>query len=115
MIDRDDLTFATCYQLAGEIREEWEDRPEDVDKALVILSMINEPEDIYDTFHEPLKQIPMLMVICEALKCILINSDGCKSPGADMLKKEIVTRIKDYERRVKSLTDPVFDPVYVRL
>ena len=113
MLDRDDLTFATCFQLAGEIREEWEERPEDVDKALVVLTYTNEPEDVIDTFREPLLQVPVMQVLSAAMKMVLSTSDGWKTPKADMLKKELVSRIKDYERRTRDLTRPVLEPVYI--
>jgi nickel-dependent lactate racemase len=125
MIDRDDLTFATCYQIAGEIKEDWTDRPVPVDspvdqlapidQALGVLSLFNEPEEVVDTFHEPLKQVPLLVIICQALKVILIESDSWKTQTADMMKKEIVSRIKEYERRIKELTEPVLAPVSISL
>jgi hypothetical protein len=47
------------------------------------------------------------------MKMVLSNSDGWKTPKADMLKKELVSRIKDYERRTRDLTRPVLEPVYI--
>ena len=115
MLDREDITFATCYQLAGEIREQWVDRPVEVSYALNWLSQINEPEDIFDTFHEPAKQVPLLMDLCKVLEFVLINSDGWQSQSAEMIKKELVQRIKEYGRRSNEITEPSFEAIYIKL
>jgi hypothetical protein len=112
MLDRNDLTFATCYQLAGEIKEDWEEgRPEIVDRALKALHMLHEPAYISDTSsndpEESAKYMAILDMIADYFKVILANSDEWKTQKADMIKKELVSRVKEYERIIKTRSSPV--------
>ena len=113
MLDRDDLVFATCYQLVGMIKDDWEDgRPEDVDSALACLSKVDEPESISE--HKPGK-IVALQLCADSFKTVLAHSDGWKTTNADMLKKEMISRIKEYEQRIKVLSGPVLDAGSIEL
>ena len=114
MLDRDDLTFATCYQLAGEIREEWEERPAQVSQALVVLDNFHEPDYIYD-HTQKLQRLAACRVIAEAIKLILTHSDSWKTVKADMIKKELISRIKEYEKQIDEFVNPRIEQVSVRL
>lgn len=112
MLDRDDLTFATCYQIAGEIKEDWDEgRSETVDSALAGLFFLHEPEYIVDTTSiAPLdraRYMAVLETLASMFKVILANADGWQTPTADMVKKEMICRVKDYEYIIKTLSGPL--------
>ncbi len=122
MIDREDLTFATVYQLAGEIKTYWEgSRPEIVDQALAIMSLIEEPEStmitkgggLVVTFGEEestaVKKARLginYTITLNALKTVIAQSDDWNTKEAINIKKELVSRIKDYEQKIKKLVEP---------
>ncbi len=125
MINREDLVFATCYQLAQIISSDWEPQSEEVKMALEALTPIDEPgETLWGTSvngQNPLKLHPyetepegfrttrkvfeskMVIII---LSLIMKHSDGWETNDSDIIKKEILARIANYEADIKKLTAP---------
>jgi len=113
MLDREDLIFATCHQLAGEIESDWDqDMPVVVQASLVVLHTIDEPETVSDN-----KVVIMaaLHAVAETFKVVMAHSDAWRGPNSGMLKKEIVMRVKDYESRYKELASPVLGNCSIEL
>jgi hypothetical protein len=54
-------------------------------------------------------RIATLNICVQAFKLVLVHSDGWKSDEADMIKKEVASRIRQYERRASDLTKPCID------
>jgi hypothetical protein len=126
MIDREDLVFATCYQLAEIISSDWETQPEEVSKAIELLKPMDEPGEPYyggpldgvcpirltasetepEVFRKSRKLIELKVVI-SLFKIIMKYSDGWQTEDSDTIQKEIVSRIVNYESQYKSLTTPV--------
>jgi hypothetical protein len=127
MINREDLVFATCYQLAELISSDWDDPPEEVKTAIGNLSDIDEPGE---SFHNTggagkfLKLTPSekepesirktnrfieLKIAISNFKKIIHHSDGWNTSDSDTIKKEIIARINDYDSEAKAIVTPVPD------
>ena len=106
MINREDLLFATCYQLAEMIRDDWDEIPAEADRALMLMRPIDEPDDTFigggveETSElslkcyeiEPealtkLKKIRSLHVVIGLLKKVMKHSDGWNTKNSDSFKK----------------------------
>jgi hypothetical protein len=125
MIDREDLTFATCYQLTQIIADDWEDRPSAVTDFINILKPIDEPGEIIwgtpllsdlarlgasETEPEIIQKCRKNVerkIISECLKNIMKYSDGWETPDSDVIKKEIIARISNYEKEIKKDSTPL--------
>ena len=127
MINREDLVFAACSQLAGLISSDWEtNKPEEVQEALSALSPLDEPGEIYygniinglpqlklspsEAELESIKKVRKLIelqMVTNIFKLVMKHSDGWETSDSDVIKKEIVARISDYESEYKKLIEPV--------
>ena len=124
-VDREDIVFATCYQLAQLISSEWEDAPGEVIDAINGLTPIDEPGGIVygrgplgsstnplqltssEKEPESVKKLFELKIVAALFKIIIKHSDGWKTQNAEILKKEIVSRIKNYEEEANSIFKPL--------
>ena len=131
MLKREDLVFATCYQLAQLTSDDWDDPPSEVSEAIRAVSPIDEPGEI--SFRRALIANPLSLtgsetepynyrVTCKLLdlklvsglfKIIMKYSDGWETKNSDIIKKEIVSRISDYEKQIKEIVTPVPDVCYI--
>jgi hypothetical protein len=93
---RDELTFATVAQLAGLVRDDWDEAPEDVKDWCKILSKI----DYADTQAS-------LTYANNGFTFILAKGAEWQSPVAAMVKKELVSRVKEYEEKFQTTPIPV--------
>lgn len=127
MIDREEITFATCNQLAQLISSDWDqNQPEEVKAALEALSPLDEPGEIFYGVPingvNPLRLTPSekepesirnsrklieLKIVINIFKLIMKHSDAWETPDSDTIKKEVIARISNYEDDVKKLTTPV--------
>jgi hypothetical protein len=122
---REDLTFATCYQLAQLISEDWENQPSEVKHAIYLLKPIDEPGELFwgvPPIVNPLKlaaserepdsirlnrKLYELEVVSKCFKLIIEHSDQWQTQNSDDLKKEIISRVKEYEEEIISISKPV--------
>jgi hypothetical protein len=107
-MDRDDLVFATCHQIGGLIKESWDDAlsHDAVYGGLILLTAVDDPDTNMDN---KALTIAKLELAIRAFKAIISYSDDWKDDEAEMLKKEMLSRIRNYERRSKQLTRPLID------
>lgn len=133
MIDREDLVFATCYQLAQIISMDWEDQPMEVTKAIAGLEPIDEPGSI--RFGIPLMFNPLNLTLSEKepdsiyrtnrfvdlktatdnFKKIMEHSDGWQTEDSETIKKEIISRITTYEKDAEKILTPMSVSCHVKL
>ena len=123
MISREDLVFATVYQLAEMIREDWEDRSAEVDFCLQMLRPIDEPDGsfigaglddmsqlklkAYETMPESVttkRRLQSLIGVIKMFQIVLKYSDGWNTEDSVKLKKELNLRINNYEDEIKQIT-----------
>jgi len=126
MIEREDLVFATCYQLAQLISSDWDNRPEEVTEAIEALTPIDEPgETLYGIplgSSNPMQLTPSekepesvrkrrraieLLAVTSIFRAIMKHSDSWNTTDSDIIKLEITARISDYDREYKAITTPV--------
>lgn len=126
MIDREDLVFATCYQLAELISTDWDNQPVEIKQALAALEPTDEPGETL--FGVPLsgtnplqltlsekepesiqrrRKLVELTAVANIFKVIMKHSDEWVTKDSDTIKLEVAARIANYERDVKTLTTPV--------
>ena len=105
---REDLVFATCHQLAGAIKGDWDDafKNDEVFRAIKVLEACDEPDTNIDN---KMLQVALIKLSIESMKVILQHADGWTTEEADIIKKEIVYRVRTYERRITQLTSPLLD------
>jgi len=133
LINREDIVFATCNQLASLISEDWENQTKEVSEALACLRLFDEPGELHigpDFITNPIRMMPLdrepesirianlLMTyksITNNLKVVMKHSDGWETENSDTLKKEIISRISDYEKEINRIITPVFAEVTVKL
>ena len=125
MINREDLVFATCYQLAQLISEDWEIPPSEVTLAINALKPVDEPGEVFwgsppvvnplslagsetepKTYRDSYVLI-QLKLASQLFRIIMEHSDGWQTQDSDTIKKEIVSRIANYESQIKDITAPV--------
>ena len=127
MVNREDLVFATCYQLAGLISSDWDiNQPEEVKDALEALRPLDEPGEIWNgppipglpnikllpTEIEPesiwrVRKLFELQIAANIFRIVMKHSDGWNTPDSDTIKKEIIARISDYDTEAKAIIEPV--------
>lgn len=125
MMDREDLVFATCYQLAQLIADDWDDQPSVVSEALDMLKPIDWPGEVFcgvsptvnpleltPTEKEPeslrkRRKLYETKVVCQCFKVILKHSDKWQTKYSDDLKKEIISRIDEYTKEIENLSRAV--------
>ena len=126
MIDREDLVFATCYQLAQIISADWENQPAEVVGAIETLEPIDDPSEplvgSFGTLSNPVplepsekepefyrnrREYSVLNLAAQEFKTIMKFSDSWETADSETIKKEIIARIKKYEERAKHITTPV--------
>lgn len=107
-MDREDLVFATCSQLSGIIKEDWDEAwsNDEVFKALKVLTALDEPDTNIDN---KAATIVLIKAAIECMKLVLTHADGWTTDVADAVKKELVSRTRQYERRITQLTSPLLD------
>lgn len=100
---REDLQFATEAQLAGFVRDDWEDRIPDkmMDTVLKLLSKIDYPKSVID-----------LTTTVSSYNYILGRSAIWQTPISIIVKKELLNRIKEYEEILEEIKKPK-EPVLV--
>lgn len=79
---------------------------ENMRKGLDFLSKVEEPDAIIDNL---MLNVILLKASIKSLKDVLTHADAWTSAMADMVKKELVSRINNYERRITKLTSPLLD------
>lgn len=127
MIDREDLTFATCNQLASIISLDWEEnQPEEITGVLKGLAMIDEPGegpgglllglsnllqlstlDTEPSCVRKSKTLAELKLAIAVLKSVMELSDSWNTKDSDTIKKEVISRISRYEDEKRTITDPL--------
>lgn len=127
MIDREDLTFATCNQLAQIISSDWDQtQPEEIKAAVEALAPLDEPGEVFcgvsinttapikltpsETEPESIRnsrRIIELKIAINIFKVIMQHSDAWETPDSDTIKKEVIARISTYEDAIKTLLTPV--------
>ena len=126
MIDREEISFATCYQLAQLISSDWENPPEEVKYAIDALTPLDEPGEVFygvpisgsNPLHltpsekEPEsirrnRKVVELKIVVNILKLIMKQSDGWETPDSDVIKKEVLSRISNYEYELKNILTPL--------
>jgi hypothetical protein len=124
MITREDMRFATCFQLATMIADDWDGWPSAIKDTFERLSHIDEPDGTFVGGGVTGMQLPMLKAwecepesitnikrllslsaVTKELRTILHHSDGWKTELSDKFKKELNLRIFEYEKQIKQLTD----------
>lgn len=124
MITREDLVFATCYQLAAMIASDWENPPGAVTEALEKLGKISEPDGedhgvailakgipllqlkSYETEPEVirnLKRLFALKAVIDLIRIVQHHSDGWNTEHSDKFKKELILRTNNYEDEIKQI------------
>jgi arylamine N-acetyltransferase len=124
-MDREDLVFATCYQLAQLIAEDWEDQPEAVSMAIDMLKPIDWPGEVFwgvaptvnpleltPTEKEPdsirkKRRLYETKIVCQCFKVIMKHADHWETKFSDDLKKEIISRIDEFTKDIQNISRPV--------
>jgi len=126
MVNREDLLFATCYQLGQMISEDWDNHPSEVSAAIAALTPIDEPGEpsfgmpvvgmnplkLTTSESEPKSMLVYRTVVelqyaINVLKIIVHFSDSWETENSENFKKELNSRILDYESTIKKLTTPL--------
>lgn len=124
-MDREDLVFATCHQLAQLIGEDWEDPPEPVSLAIDMIKPIDWPGEVFwgvSPTMNPLELTPSekepeairkkrrlyeSKIICQCFKVIMKHADNWETKFSEDLKKEIVSRIDEFSKDIKRSSQPL--------
>ena len=132
-MNREDLVFATCHQLAQIVSDDWEDRPPEITTTIKLLEPVDEPGEPFrgpSLVNNPLSltlsekepehyrihmRLMQLTTINKLFSIILKYSDGWETKNSDVIKREIISRIADYERQSKELTTPMLDYRHIEL
>ena len=126
MINREDIVFATCNQLSQLISDDWGDPPSEIKLALEGLRAFDEPGRGYQGIElfssNTLNMMPsekepeylikgrrlyMLRLAITLLSIVMTNSDGWQTNDSDILKRELTSRIANYEEQSKSIVTPI--------
>ena len=81
MIKKNDLKFATVYQLVGMVKDDWEDMDRDLYRLLSELNV----DDIKDSTH------------WAALNIFLGHADKWNTDDSEAIKQELRARMQEYE------------------
>ena len=126
MIAREDLCFATCYQLGQMISADWPNPPAEVSAAIDALIPIDEPGEpsfgmpvmganplkLTTSESEPssmriFRTMMELEYVVRVLKVIVHHSDPWITEDSENFKKELNSRIADYETAIKKFSTPL--------
>ena len=125
MITREDLRFATCFQLVELIASDWDNWSDVIKAAFHRLGHFDEPDGpihgtgikglpgiplkAYETEPEYItkqRKVAVLTVISVDLRLIISQSDGWQTADSDNFKKELRMRTQEYENELKRLITP---------
>lgn len=124
MVNREELVFAACYQLASAIVEAWDNIPAHIAEALDGLQDIDEPgESLRSTFFtvspafldlsvseaEPesfrrRRRLNEARIAVEVFTLVLNNSADWNDADAETYKKELRKRVSDYTDIITKIT-----------
>jgi len=124
MITREDMRFATCFQLAQMIAADWDNWPAAVLESIKRLSYFDDPNEpisgaglngmafglklkSYEVEPESInnaKRLLILLSVVKDLRVILGHSDGWQTELSEKFKKELNLRINEYENQTKQIT-----------